>query len=176
MKPIIFAFLWIPSYILGQETWINFVPDENLFEIQVPGKMEWGVKHVLTALGEMKTTTYLYKGPEENPDPVYIINYTPYPPQTLDKDSIEFMEMFFQTSLEGIMESLEGKLIYAADISNVYTPQKLYKIHYNNGLASVKGKMIVEKDIFYSIQVFSSFQKSQEPEIDKFLESFRIIE
>lgn len=166
--------MWIPTRILGQETWINFVPDENLFEIQVPGKMDWGIKHVLTSLGEMKTTTYLYKGSEDNPDPVYIINFTPYPPHSLDKDSIELIEMFFQTSLESIVGSLGGDLIYLADISNVYTPQKLYKIHYNNGLAAVKGKMIIENDIFYSIQVFSSFQKSQIPEIDKFLDSFRI--
>lgn len=151
------------------------MPDDLSFEVLVPGKMDWGIKHVMTDLGEMQTITYLYKGEEKNPDPVYIINYTKYPLNSLNKDSIQLLEDFFQTSMEGIKESLGGELIYFADISSVYTPQKLYKIHYNKGLASVKGKMIVDNDVFYSIQVFSSFQNSQKNENDKFLNSFKLL-
>src|SRR5690606_37894558 len=157
----IFLMLFLSQNSYSQDSWTLFTPDDRIFEVQVPGKMDWGIKHVLTDLGEMQTITYLYKGEEDNPDPVYIINFTKYPKESLHKDSIQLLEDFFHTSLEGIIESLGGELVYYADISSVYTPQKLYKAHYNKGLAAVKGKMIVDNDTFFSIQVFSSFQNSQ---------------
>ncbi|MBK7525186.1 MAG: hypothetical protein IPI53_13840 [Saprospiraceae bacterium] len=66
-------------------------------------------------------------------------------------------------------------MLYYADVSTVYSPKKLYKINYNDGHAVVKGKMYIINDRFYSIQAFSSFQKSTDQSIDRFLDSFKIL-
>ena len=151
-----------------------FTPPDGSFDVKCPGTMDYGIKHVLTDLGEMKTITYLYREETENPDPVYIINYTDYPKGILDADSIDLVEEFFKTSLEGIQTQLKGELIYYADISGLNMPQKIYKIHYNKGQAILKGKLIISKDRFFSVQVFSSLSQSDKPEIDAFLESFKV--
>jgi hypothetical protein len=175
MRYIFILLLFCPAGVFSQEHWELFLPEDQSFQVLCPGTMDWGIKHVLTDLGELKTITYLNKGSEETPDIIYIINYTDYPAGVLHEDSTELLENFFQTSLDGIVEKLNGKLLYYADVSTVYVPKKLYKINYNNGHAVVKGKMFVFMDRFYSVQVFSSFNKSNDPGIDKFLESFKIL-
>lgn len=159
----------------AQDKQEKFSPEGMGFSVLVPGKMEYGLKHVLTDLGEIKTTTYLYKGEDKNPDPVFIINITDYPAGVIEPDSISLMEDFFNTSLEGIRKKLGGETIYYADISSLYSPRKIYKIQYNQGQAVVKGKMFVSTDRFYSIQAFSSFTSSNAKEIDKFLDSFEML-
>jgi hypothetical protein len=174
MKYLFIFFVLTVEYGRGQTSWSVFIPDDKTFEVMVPGKMDFGTKHVLTDLGEMKTNTYLYKGEQENPDPVYIINVTTYPTGLLNPDSTELLELFFTTSYDGIAEKLGGEIIYYADISTYYIPQKIYKINYNNGTANVKGKFAVYRDRFYSIQVFSSFEKSNLKDIDTFLDTFKL--
>ncbi|MFZ1702987.1 MAG: hypothetical protein WAT79_01505 [Saprospiraceae bacterium] len=174
MKYLMLLLSFLPVTLIGQAEWTLFHPEDKSFKILSPGNMEWGIKHTLTDLGELKTQTYLHKGTEENPEIIYIVNYTDYPNESLDADSTELLEDFFQTSLEGIIEKLDGELLYYADISNIYVPQKMYRISYNKGQALVKGIFLIYRDRFYSIQVFTSFSKSNSPEVDKFLLSFRV--
>lgn len=175
MQNIVYCLLYLPFLTNAQDKIEKFSPAGYGFTVLVPGKMEYGLKHVLTDLGEIKTTTYLYKGEDIDPDPVLIINITDYPDGVLEADSISLMEDFFSTSLESIREKLVGETIYYADISNLYSPGKIYKIHYNHGQAMVKGKMFVSNDKFYSVQAFSSFTKSNAKEIDTFLDSFELL-
>jgi hypothetical protein len=175
MRYSIFIMLFIaPCFLTGQKNWEKFIPENMGFSIMVPGKMEYGLKHVLTDLGELQTTTYLYKGEDKNPDPIFIINITNYPAGVLEPDSTELTEEFFNTSLEGIREKLGGETIYYADISSLYHPRKIYRIQYNQGQAMVKGKMFVSGNRFYSVQAFSSFSNSTLKDIDIFLDSFEL--
>ncbi|MBK8620641.1 MAG: hypothetical protein IPN79_02505 [Saprospiraceae bacterium] len=151
-----------------------FSPPDASFDVKCPGTMDYGEKHVLTDLGEMKTITYLYREDIKNPDPIYIINYTDFPKGTLDADSIDLVEEFFKTSFDGILTNLKGEIIYYADISALNMPQKIYKINYNNGQAILKGKMLISGDRFFSVQVFSSLSQSDKPEIDGLLDSFKV--
>jgi hypothetical protein len=172
--PLCIGFIFFVFTVFSQKKMAPFSPPDGSFEVKSPGTMDYGEKHVLTDLGEMKTITYLYREETENPDPVYIINYTDYPDGILDSDSIDLVEEFFKTSLEGIQTQLKGELIYYADISVLNMPQKIYKIHYNKGQAILKGKLLISKDRFFSMQVFSSLSQSDKPEIDAFLESFKV--
>lgn len=174
MRHIIHCLLFLPFLTYAQVNLEKFSPDGMGFSVMVPGKMEYGLKHVLTDLGEIKTTTYLYKGEEQNPDPIFIINITDYPAGVIERDSTTLLEEFFKTSLEGIREKLAGETLYYADISSLYSPRKIYKIQYNQGQAMVKGKMFVAGDRFYSVQAFSSFVNSNRKEIDLFLDSFEL--
>lgn len=172
----IFAFIFGIQFCYSQTNWSKFTPEDNSFEILTPGKMEKGIKHIMTDFGEQKIYTYLHKGSSESPECVYIINYVDYPEGTFPTDSTELIEDFFLESILEIKNSLGGNLVYQADQSTTYNSCKIYKINYNNGKAALKAKMFLVKDRFYSLQAFTTFEKSTIPELDKFLQSFKTLD
>ena len=172
---IYFVCLFLPSVLNAQNGWKKFTPEDRTFEVLVPGDMETGEKHILSDLGETKVKTYLYKGDNDLPDIIYLINYFSYPEGTLHPDSLSLTDSLFQESIKQVQKSLGGDMIYMADQSEYALQSRIYKINYNAGKSTVKGKMYIEGQKFYSVQVFSSFEKSQYEEIDRFIKSFRIL-
>ncbi|MBK8817906.1 MAG: hypothetical protein IPN49_01995 [Saprospiraceae bacterium] len=159
MRVVYIFLLFLSVRAHSQDDWTLFLPEDRSFQVLSPGTMDWGVKHVLTDLGELKTITYLNKGSQETSEIIYIINYTDYPGGILHEDSTDLLENFFQTSLDGIIEKLNGQLLYYADVSTVYSPKKLYKINYNDGHAVVKGKMYILNDRFIPFRPFLPSKK-----------------
>jgi len=175
MVRIYLVCLLIPSVLVAQNTWKKYVPEDGSFEVMVPGDMDTGEKHILSDLGETKVKTYLYKGDQELPDIIYIINSFNYPEGTVDPDSLALTDSLFYESILEVKKSLGGEMVYMADQSEHDLQSRIYKINYNGGKSTVKGKMYIAGQRFYSVQVFSSFEKSQYEEIDRFIKSFRIL-
>ncbi len=172
---IYFVCLFIPSILNAQNIWKRYIPEDGSFEVLAPGNMDTGQKHILSDFGKTSVKTYLYKGDNDVPDIIYLINCFNYPEGTLNSDSLALTDSIFYESIAEIKKSLGGDLVYMADQSEYNLLSKIYKINYNTGKSTLKGKMYISGQCFFSVQVFSSFEKSQYEEIDRFIKSFKIL-
>lgn len=161
------------NVLQAQESWIRFeTKDELSFSVEVPGEMERTEETFKTAVGELNVINYAFQGKEEDPNYLYLINMVQYPDGTFPSDSIDLIKSYLTNSIESSIDKVEGELIYSSEIEQ--GAGQLFRIKYNNGDAIIKGKSLLIKDVFVSLQVFTIEQRSLNDEMDVFLDSFRI--
>lgn len=171
----IFAFLIFQTcQTVSAQTWVRFSPDNQPFEVYVPGEMKSGEKKLLTSVGELHPVTWLYQSKGEDPNYLYSVSYVDYPEGTFDSDSTDLISELFQISIETHIKDLNGQLVYKSDSPYLSYPGILYRASYNNNKAIVKSRMILFGDRFYALQVYTISEKSLNPDMDKFLSSFII--
>ncbi|MEL6864044.1 MAG: hypothetical protein AAFP19_06485 [Bacteroidota bacterium] len=167
------------SFIAWQNsTWKEFTSYEGRFRILAPGEMELKTRTIETAIGDIDYFTYLYQPEEKNPDNLaYMISYCDYPEYSVHSDSSDLIMAFFNTTVETAIKSVEGELMYTTDIQlEQQYPGRLWRINYNEDQASIKTKAYLVGRRYYSVQAITIRGKSLNPYIDKFLDSFSLIE
>lgn len=174
MKNIFIALLIFPFISIAQE-WQRYSTDEGFFRIDIPGKFVHNVESHQTDLGEFEVHSYIYKALEEDLNFLYLVNYFDYPENTFPIDSTIRINDLLVESIAQSAEDLGGKVIYSADIAQNYFPAKISRIEYADQQAVVKSKIVLARDRFYSVQVYSTIEKSLNDDIDRFLDSFQIM-
>ncbi|MBK9254807.1 MAG: hypothetical protein IPM42_04910 [Saprospiraceae bacterium] len=159
------------SEAFSQSDWKKFSPDGHKFSLMAPGEMKYGEKNIITDVGPLKLITYLHQSKKDDPNHLYIINYVDYPEGTFHPDSTEVLNEFFDITISQNVKDLGGELVYKTEISSGTTPGQLYRVNYNKNSASLKSKIFLYGDRFYSLQVYSSMDKSLNADIDHFLNS-----
>lgn len=151
--------------------------DQNArFQIYAPGEFLEKYEKIDTDLGNIEVFTYYYQ-PDGNINPnfLYLINYFQYPDAILNQDSMEtVMNLFEQTNEESITVN-QGSLIYESHLEEEKYPTFISRIENNKGHV-IKNKMLVFENRFYFLQVYTLKENSLNQEMDRFLDSFRILE
>ena len=179
MTSITLKYLFVSTCIfttslISAQTWVRFSPNNQPFEVYVPGEMKSGEKKLLTDVGELHAITWLYNSDGNDPNYLYSVSYVDYPEGTFHSDSIDLISEFFEISLQTHIKGLKGQLVYKSDTPYLSYPGLLYRASYNDNKAIVKSRLILSGDRFYALQVYTVSEKSLNPEMDKFLSSFEI--
>ncbi|MBK9734527.1 MAG: hypothetical protein IPO92_05975 [Saprospiraceae bacterium] len=157
----------------AQADWKIFSPENQPYEVFAPGEMKYGEKNLLTDVGEIKVVTYMHEGAKSDPNFIYLINYVDYPEGTFHPDSTELIDDLFKISIKTNLNDLKGELVYSTSANYGVYPGMLYRATYNKGNAIIKSKMFLIGDRFYALQVYTLSEKSLNPEMDRFLDSFK---
>ncbi|MEM1321541.1 MAG: hypothetical protein AAGG75_14890 [Bacteroidota bacterium] len=179
MRIFLILLIAIPSF--GQsEMWKEYVNYDGKFRVLVPGDMEEITKEAETPVGTISVKTLLHKPSEESADNLaYIVSYYDFPEASIHSDSTALVEDFFKTTIEGTVNSLEGELLYATPVEMRNYPGRLWRIDDvdDDGKGtSIKTKVFLVGRRFYSIRTVSMKEKGLNPYIDKFLDSFYLVE
>ncbi len=160
----------------AQNGWINFKADAVLsFEIQVPAEMGVKTKEITTDLGPMTTATYAHEGKDEDANFLYVVNIVEYPSGTFPLDSLALKNEFLDESIESILIGVDGELVYKSDIADGENGLgRLFRVKYEEGHGIIKGKVFVKDDVFMTLQVYTTKEKSLNDEMDDFLSSFKV--
>ncbi len=169
---LIFLFL-CHNIATGQEEWKRFTPPGQSFEILTPGEMKNGEKRILTDLGHIQPVTWLFNDPAGVPNYLYLLSYIDYPDGTFNLDSLDLIREFFDVTIETQVKELAGQLVYQSDSPFGFYPGRIFRASYNQNKTVVKGRLILIDDRCYILQVYTFSEKSLNPEMDKFLNSFR---
>ncbi|MFT4536510.1 MAG: hypothetical protein ACJA1A_003871 [Saprospiraceae bacterium] len=163
------------SIAVGQEAWFTFKADAILsFEVEVPSEMGVKTKDITTDLGVMTTTTYAHEGGEGDMNFLYVVNVVEYPSGTFPLDSLDLTTEFLEQSIESMAEGIDGELVYKSELSEEGNGIGiLFRLKYNEGYGVIKGKVFVKDDVFITLQVYTTKEKSLNDEMDMFLNSFR---
>ena len=176
-----FLFLNLASILIfctsssAQDDWIVYKADAILsFEVQVPAEMGIKTKKINTDLGVMTTTTYAHESPKDAANFLYVVNIVEYPPGTFPVDSTELAIDFLSEALQSIVEGLEGDLVYQSELNEEGNGQGiLFRLKYNDGYGVIKGKTYIKDDVFITLQVYTTKDKSLNDEMNLFLDSFK---
>lgn len=173
----IFVIIVFASYTAcTQDEWITFKADAVLsFEVQVPVNMGVKTKAITTDLGLMTTTTYAHEGKDEGANFLYVVNVVEYPSGTFPNDSLELKNEFLDGSIESMIIGVEGELVYKSEIpEGANGLGRLFRLKYNEGYGVIKGKVYIKDDVFMTLQVYTTKEKSLNEEMDDFLNSFKV--
>ncbi len=159
----------------GQDHWIKFSPEDKSFEVMVPGEMRDGQKKVFTEIGEIYPTTWVYTN-EKDKDPnfLYMVSIIDYPEMTLNDSDEDFIDDFFNETLAQHVEDIKGELIYDAEKPLGHYPGRVFRASWRNGDFVVRGRMVLVKDRFYMLQVYTEKSFSLNDEAQWFLDSLKV--
>lgn len=163
-------------FICTQPDFSLYLSDDGLFSINSPGPFIEKYQELETEIGNVEVFTLLYEADiEDNPNYLYLINYYDYPSDLEDLKSDDFAKDLFDTSIQQSAEGLKGKLLYSSDIvlQQDYAG-RINRISYNDGNAIAKSKMFFVGNRFYFLQVYTIKENSLNPEMDTFLNSFKV--
>lgn len=157
--------------------WDRFISEKGGFSIMVPGEMTQKENVVETEIGELTYHVYFHKPEEKTADNfLYMVSYCDYPEGTVHSDSTELLAEFFEATVESSVFSIDGDLFYSADIDYRGYPGKMWRVNYGDNTAAIKTKAFVVRSRYYAIQAITLRDKSLNGSIDKFLDSFQLIE
>ncbi len=170
-----FSLFLIASFLPAQ--WQTFVSEKGKFSIHAPGGFVEKVNTVDTPIGETSYHTFLLQTSDEDADNlVYMVSYCDYPEGSIHSDSTELLQEFFEVTVESALKSVNGKLFYSAPIKFGDYPGVMWRIDYNNGEATIKTRSYLVGNRYYALQTVSLKDKGLNPSIDKFMDSFTLIE
>lgn len=165
--------LWFSIPLFSQKNWQKFSPPGQTFEVLSPGEMKNGEKNILTDIGSIQPVTWLHQGTAGDPNYLYLVSYIDYAEDTFHKDSTEMITELMDVSIETQVKTLSGDLVYKSDAPFGIYPGVIFRASYNKNSAVVKGRIILIRNRLYILQVYTLSEKSLNPEMDKFLDSFK---
>ena len=177
MNKLYFSFplLFILPFL--QSKWQPFTSEKGKFTVQTPGDFVEKINKVETPIGETEYHTFLYQSEDEKADNlVYMVSYCDYPEGSIHSDSTELVKEFFEITVESALKSVKGELFYSSEINLGQYPGMLWRVNYQKGNATIKTKAYLVGRRYYSIQTITYREKGLNPFIDKFLDSFTLLE
>jgi len=158
------------------QTDLQFIDESAGFKINAPGNFLEKYKQVDTELGELELFTYLYHDTSSVAHNfLYLINYFDYPESALHHDSTDIVLQLFEESTEQMIDDVAGTLSYETMEDGLY-PSYINRYHYDNGYKIVKSRMVVYRNRFYIVQVYTTKPYTLNSKMNAFLDSFRIID
>ncbi|MCB0685676.1 MAG: hypothetical protein KDC53_04100 [Saprospiraceae bacterium] len=157
--------------------WQTFSNVEGGFEVESPGVMQHNIQQIQTDLGEIDYHTfYLSTQNDKKGNFFFQISYYQSDALEMPLDSTELISDFFAATVEQAAMSLSGEVLILDEIKfqNKF-PGRFWRIHYNGGKTVMKTKAYLVNNRFYSIQVAVDADFSLDKDIDRFIDSFKLI-
>lgn len=169
-----FSFLIMTQGLVAQNDWIVFSSgDEVGFKVDVPAEMVAKEQVIETILGPIVTTTYAHKGAEGDPNYLYLINVVSYPDETFPSDSTELVDEFLNDAVVQISDGVNGYVAYNSDaVFRGINSSKVFRVTFDEDYNIIKGRAFIHKNLFISLQVYTTRKNSLNDEMDSFLDSF----
>lgn len=159
------------------ENWKDFTSVHGLFKVRVPGEFKEKADTFDTAIGSLVYHTFFYQDQSEGAENfVYMISYVDYPVGAVHSDSTDLIEEFFKATIDQATFSIAGDLAYSNPIEEQGYPGFLWRINYRQNKSVIKTKALLKKNRYYAIQAVTTKELALNPTIDRFLDSFQLLD
>lgn len=165
-----------PMLVSTQPVWNWSLHPDAGFKVLTPFVLTDHVKDVPTETDVIRYHQYTGGSVQDSALALaFVVDYYKVPQSTEAIDD-EYLRDFFENTIDPILTSLSGSLVYM-DIQREATQDVCsWKASYQNGKALVRGNCILTKDSYYGLQVFGWSKDKPEDQMNKFLNSFKLIE
>ncbi|HHH53995.1 MAG TPA: hypothetical protein ENK91_10075 [Bacteroidetes bacterium] len=165
--------LLILVLIFNQSTWSVFKSENPNFSLLFPGEVIQKEKSIKTEIGEVKVKTiYCISSVDSTDNELYLLNYYKMDNRIFEGDSSITKEDYFASTIDQISKEIDGKILYSNNKVNDDIAISTYRLETES--KSMKGKIVLAKGYFFSLQVFTPKQYSLNKNMDKFLDSFYV--
>jgi hypothetical protein len=159
-----------------QLVWTWSVHPEAGFKILSPCPLTDHVKEVPTETDVIQYHQYTGGSVMDTILPLaFVIDYYSVPASTDPRDDI-YLRDFFENTLDPILNAISGSLIYMDIHREANQDICVWKASYRKGDGLIRGNCILTPDHYYGLQVFGWSRNKPEDEMNKFLDSFKLIE
>ena len=175
MKYIALSLFLLVFLITSAQSWSSYIDPDELFEIEVPGEVEVREKRILTGIDTIDVYSYVIdRSIQGEANFLYLVNVADYPEGTFPADSVSLIDDFLQASVESLVLNAGGKLDYSAEHGTLSDALKL-RISQEDKDTIIKAVVLISKDRFFTLQVFTRKLYSLNKEVDRFLDSFTLL-
>ncbi|KAA3638116.1 MAG: hypothetical protein DWQ02_05545 [Bacteroidetes bacterium] len=166
-----------------QDGWWEMVSYEGKFKVMAPGQMKVKSDTTQTDIGKLRYHVFFHEhfleeGSKDKKDPeanlLFLLSIYEYPSFAIHSDSTEVLDNFFQATVDGAVESVQGQLIYTNDVQMDTYPGKMWRINYNGDKNVIRTRAYLVENRLYLISVVSNKAFSINAANDRYFGSFKI--
>lgn len=185
MKKAVFASaLLIGSFFLfsfsNLHDWISYTSKEGNYKMMFPSKPAEQQQTIPSAVGEITMYMAMVESEDENASNLlYMTAFCAYPADKVSSEApTEVVEKFFKGATEGSAKKINGNIRTMTSSSykgfpvrDVLIDAKMAEIDF-----VVTQRLILVKNNFYMIQIFTPKEMEANTEAKKFVESFSLVD
>ncbi len=159
-------------------SWQTCSSIDGRFQVDAPGEMHHSVRNIPTDMGDVEYHTYHFANQGDTSGSiVFLVGFYEFPREAIPDDSLLLIRDFFDATVEQSALAVAGEVLIMDDITYRATyPGRFWRTHYNGGDSVLKTRAYLANGIYYSVQVAVDSKHSLHPDIDRFFDSFRIID
>lgn len=176
LRLFILSLILVSSVALSaqEDIWLDYSPSETRydFSVEVPDSVIMVVDTVATSAGDIVSERYFTRNPYDS-TMYFMINAVHYPDSGLDEDTK--MEIVESSIAEATQQTL-GRIVYNEPLKNKGITGRYFKIAYVGDQRYIKGRMFFYQDALYGVQVSHDKEKNLSDSVDRFLDSFSILD
>jgi hypothetical protein len=168
--------------LAGQEDWSTFTHKEGKFHISTPYKLVCGPNNIdfdSTMLIKGQTCVYQEEVVDKNraqKGNIYMVSYVDYPEDFIPADSLALIQEFLIASIPSRIGGHVTKVNYTSEIRLHQYYGLLYRVSFYDDHITQKGKLFWVKNRLYSVQITTRQPDSIHLDVDRFLNSFGLME
>ncbi len=131
---------------------------------------------VSTAKGDLKVNIYSYNASNVGEDNLaYILTETEYPDSLINSDNKDKLDAFFKNSIDGIANNFHGKLMSESKTEIKGFPGRQVKLGIQQGKSIINIRLYLVKNRMYMLEIITAADKDYNRSINKFMNSFEIM-
>ncbi|MEO6132844.1 MAG: hypothetical protein ABIQ02_13425 [Saprospiraceae bacterium] len=173
MLPLLFL---LPSFIgFTQHEWSWSLHPEAHFKILTPFDLTLVTKEMPMASDPI--VYHQYNGgsvTDSSMSLALVIDHFQIP-ETPDTSVYLYHHELFETAVDQLLTSVKGELIYIDYSTHMDRDICIWKASYLNGKGVIRGNLIIADQQYYGLQAFGLAKDNPDGSMNKFLDSFKII-
>lgn len=155
------------------DNWLFMDSDEFIFN--VPDTPKYQVQPLVTELGTIDfNICYVESKLNADPNQLYTLGYSDYPINTIHSDSTASVDAFLQSSLDGALLNLNGKLLSKKEITMNGYKGLDFEISISDESIVDHFQTYLVKNRLYVLQVITLKDEKDNQWMEKFFNSFHL--
>lgn len=156
--------------------WEEYVDPAGAFRLSAPAALIHKADTVTTEVGDLIYHTLFHQADKAEGNQVFMFSYCDYPAAAIHSDSTDLLKDFFESTIREAAFSVNGELMYQTDETLDGYPGKYWRVDYKNRSAVIKTKGFLVRNRYYAIQVVATKERHLNPESERFMDSFHLLE
>lgn len=156
------------------DDWYQFKSNKLGFSIEFPGKPTEKKQVLNSDIGELNMRIIAFDDSKRD-NLIYMFSHTVYPDTNMSSNNKEFLPIFYRFAIDGTVEQVGGKLLSEKKIYIGKYEGREFVINYNNGKSVIKARSYLVGNTLYQMQAMTAPKYSFNKSIERYLDSFKLI-
>lgn len=167
--------LVLSMYFPVQADWSWSVHPESGFKVLTPVELIHQLVKMPTVGGQVDYHQYHGGSLSDSVSQLALVVDTYFmEDQELSGDEAYYKE-FFDATVEGILTSVGGELVYIDYLSQADRNVCVWKASFNGAKGTIRGKLIITGNHYFGLQAFGIAKNNPDEQMHRFLESFQLL-
>lgn len=154
--------------------WETFKFDKYGYWMDFPSEPEYMTRKVNSEIGPLDLHFYVFDNTDSGGN-YYASAYSEYPDSIINSNKKELLDNFFSGSIQGIVKNVHGELLSETIIELNGYPGREIRASIRDGLIVMKVRMYLVQNKMYMLQVLTPAKNDFNTSINKFLNSFELM-